>query len=526
MRKESVLFASKNNKAVDVVYKKLSDILETENWILRLGNMEKIKECNDRILASLAYETNLDYGALLEETNSKIEHSDNNIKKLHALEQAINSCQESISKHEQTINTLKALFKYPQWLDSLSEIASPEIDVPQLIKQTSSDLWILQKLSHKNILIWLLNVFFGNILQTHFQNKIFKIVKDLPKPIKNKITSNLPNIFIEEFYELYKNIVNFLKIIEVQSKLVQEQKKLEGFPDSSKIFEKLSQEKIINQGFCQEKLKFTWGKSINAKRENIHARTRRHFNKITRNIPKNRQGWLKFMQELVEILDFFHIWIVTNLSARKSIPLEPAIFDLVVIDESSQCDILSALPLLFRAKRMVIIGDPKQLQHICLLNDKTEMLISKKHNVENFLTEWSYKNRSIYDLTASMLLEKGENPILLNEHYRCHPDIIGFSNKTIYKNKLMTKTNVTIFEKILQKERLGIFWHDVKGAVSPSPSGVWRQKEIDKIIELVKRMEQTLPKNSISIGIITPFRKQAEKNTNGHQANQRKQNLL
>jgi hypothetical protein len=48
-----------------------------------------------------------------------------------------------------------------------------------------------------------------------------------------------------------------------------------------------------------------------------------------------------------------------SFCARKS-AIRAGYFDLVVIDEASQCDIASALPLLYRAKRSVIIGDPQQ----------------------------------------------------------------------------------------------------------------------------------------------------------------------
>ena len=34
---------------------------------------------------------------------------------------------------------------------------------------------------------------------------------------------------------------------------------------------------------------------------------------------------------------------MTSLSARGRLPFEPGLFDLVVIDEASQCDIASAL---------------------------------------------------------------------------------------------------------------------------------------------------------------------------------------
>ena len=52
------------------------------------------------------------------------------------------------------------------------------------------------------------------------------------------------------------------------------------------------------------------------------------------------------------------VWALTNFSARPNLPLQRDLFDLVVIDEASQCDAASALPLLVRAKRAMIIGDP------------------------------------------------------------------------------------------------------------------------------------------------------------------------
>ena len=55
---------------------------------------------------------------------------------------------------------------------------------------------------------------------------------------------------------------------------------------------------------------------------------------------------------------------VTSLSARGRIPLQTAFFDMLVVDEASQCDIASVLPLLDRARNVVVIGDPMQLRHI------------------------------------------------------------------------------------------------------------------------------------------------------------------
>src|SRR5262249_23757409 len=74
-----------------------------------------------------------------------------------------------------------------------------------------------------------------------------------------------------------------------------------------------------------------------------------------------RSQYRKLFTEVAHLLP---CWAVTSLSARGKVPFEAGHFDLVVFDEASQCDIASALPLLYRAKRAVVIGDPKQLTHI------------------------------------------------------------------------------------------------------------------------------------------------------------------
>lgn len=49
---------------------------------------------------------------------------------------------------------------------------------------------------------------------------------------------------------------------------------------------------------------------------------------------------------------------------KSAFPLERDLIDLLIIDEASQCDISSALPMIQRSKQIVVIGDPMQLKHI------------------------------------------------------------------------------------------------------------------------------------------------------------------
>src|SRR5690606_2461282 len=47
--------------------------------------------------------------------------------------------------------------------------------------------------------------------------------------------------------------------------------------------------------------------------------------------------------------------------ASRMLPLEPGLFDVVIFDEASQMRVVDALPSLYRAKRVIISGDEKQL---------------------------------------------------------------------------------------------------------------------------------------------------------------------
>lgn len=76
------------------------------------------------------------------------------------------------------------------------------------------------------------------------------------------------------------------------------------------------------------------------------------------------QTFNRIQRQLNNILP---ICAVTSLSVRNRVPFSPGIYDLLIIDEASQCDIASILPLLYRTKRAVVIGDPKQLSHITIV---------------------------------------------------------------------------------------------------------------------------------------------------------------
>jgi hypothetical protein len=218
------------------------------------------------------------------------------------------------------------------------------------------------------------------------------------------------------------------------------------------------------------------------------------------------------VNHLPDAMQVFPVWATTNLSAKSNFKLEAALFDLVIIDEASQCDIPSALPLLFRAKRIVVIGDPNQLTHITRLQNATQ--VSQYHGI---IPRFGYAEASLFTLASGSV---GAHPgtIFLDEHYRSHPRIIDFSNREFYGGRLRVYTNLR--NRLLRKELLehgtGIFWIDVPGKVgADGQKGSKRLNQpelrvLQTVVPVVLRELDQMGASDHTLGIVTPFRDQKD----------------
>ncbi len=209
------------------------------------------------------------------------------------------------------------------------------------------------------------------------------------------------------------------------------------------------------------------------------------------------------------LLKAFPIWLLNMKDIYKILPLKEELFDLAIIDEATQCDIASSLPIFQRAKHVVVTGDPKQLRHISFLS----RAIQKKLQIENSLEETDsisddfldYRKNSILDAVSNQLKDQ-EQVSFLNEHYRSTPAIIRFSNQYIYNNSLHIMTEKP---DLPYNEGLELITCNGKRTVE----GI-NIEEAECILERIraiyndeKNLEQT---NSKTIGILSPFRNQVE----------------
>lgn len=211
-----------------------------------------------------------------------------------------------------------------------------------------------------------------------------------------------------------------------------------------------------------------------------------------------------------EISGFLPAWCVTNLATKGALPFISGFFDILIVDEASQCDIPSALPLMYRAKKVVVIGDPNQLQHI------TEMTVGRSLSLmdENYITDskystFEYTKNSLFNCAMSRIGE--DNVTMLKEHFRSHSDIISFSNSKWYGDslKILTDYNNLIPTGVNGDPK--VKWIDVQGDVSQqNGSGAYISNEAEEIINVTKEIVADDNFHG-ELGIVTPFRLQANK---------------
>ena len=203
------------------------------------------------------------------------------------------------------------------------------------------------------------------------------------------------------------------------------------------------------------------------------------------------------------------IWI-TTAQAAQAIPLLPELFDLVVIDEASQCTLTNLLPLLFRGKRLAIIGDSDQLPAIPTIQENEELSLARKHKVEEYLSIIGHASNDVYSAAADALPRGRAGVVQLNEHFRSNPQIIGFSNRHIYQQRLLLQTDPSKNAHIPIGP--GVHRENVSGTVVRGDRGrSWKNSpEAEKVLEVISKLAADSDMRHLSIGVVTPFAAQKE----------------
>lgn len=155
----------------------------------------------------------------------------------------------------------------------------------------------------------------------------------------------------------------------------------------------------------------------------------RRLGKATgKHAPRHRREAQHHLNECREAVP---AWVMPLHRVWDTVDPAPGMFDVVIVDEASQCGV-EALPLFYLGKKILIVGDDKQISPdaVGLPRDAVHRLM------EEFLYDFHFK--SSFDVESSLFdhgkLRYGKRRITLREHFRCMPEIIHFSNNLCYSD--------------------------------------------------------------------------------------------
>ena len=172
----------------------------------------------------------------------------------------------------------------------------------------------------------------------------------------------------------------------------------------------------------------------------------------------------------------FPIWVGDPAAVNRSLPLEAALFDTVIVDDADALDAGALLPILLRARHAVVIGRSAGEQ--ATGNNAAEDAFSL-----------------VAGASAATLLES-------RDHSRCHPQIAEFVSDAFYDGRLRILKPQSPLPDNLPTDMMGIRWYKPK----PGSSGL--DAECSGALSLIAGWRDVgvlAPRTGVSVGIVTPL---------------------
>ena len=473
---KTVLVASRMDKATDVVANRLNEF-GAPYLALRAGRPNYQKQLSFDLQDLISNKVDLD----TDFENSLFVDVEDMQKLVNTIREKEDKCEQIIKLEQDWHNTIKEYSEKEKQLGRL-DFLSGKLTL-QEVDDIENAVNNLEKNMEKNS-------FLSNIT-TKFANYKLKQI------IKNKTftpdTENLERIKIEL---ITARLAAKARHIEMQiiktgniHLLLEEIKMLKNKQKTLAV--------EILKGKRRESLKGLLRDQIKRQRLIVHTKAL-----ITRK--KNLQNRLLEDEDFKPLLEAFPCWCVTTYAVSNSLPLKPALFDVAIIDEASQCDIASCMPILFRSKKAVIVGDDKQLPHLSFLEKSKEQSFMSQYEIpDKYQLMWRFRTNSMFDL-ANYYSTK---PVLLDEHFRSYGPIIDFSNKEFYGDRIriMSQCNNKDVLELVQVPD-GKVDFDVTRNMPETEAIMQRLQEIIQDDERNKDEN----KEPVTVGIISPFRGQVE----------------
>ncbi len=126
------------------------------------------------------------------------------------------------------------------------------------------------------------------------------------------------------------------------------------------------------------------------------------------------------------------VWIMPISRVVENFNPRDNKFDVIIIDEASQADMM-ALPVIYMARQVVVVGDDEQVSPVDVGKKADEVQRLIDTYLDGIPNKELYTGQfSIYDMAKTC----GYQPVCLREHFRCAAPIIEFSNNLSYNGKI------------------------------------------------------------------------------------------
>lgn len=472
---KTVLVASRMDKAVDVVAERLNE-LGAPYLALRAGRLNYQKQLSYQLQDLLSGKVDLDS----EFEDSIFAGIDDMKNHINMLKDAENKCEQIIKLENEWRNVSKE-----------TQMQENSVGEPQFIKAP------LKKFEIESIAVIIKTLennvektgFFANIANFGGVNQLKKILKlknfDVNYENLNRLKSELETA--ELVYKLRKIESDIQKTgnLHVLSEQIKQMKKKQK-PLAVNILKNRRRESL--KGLLRDQIKrqrlIVHAKSLVEKRQNLQSR-------------------ILETEDFKPLLEAFPCWCVTTYAVSGSLPLKPGMFDVAIIDEASQCDIASCFPILYRAKKAVIVGDDKQLPHLSFLEKAKEQSFLSQYGIpDKYQLMWRFRTNSMFDLADYYSM----NSVMLDEHFRSLPPIIEFSNREFYGGRMRIMKKDTGMDKVIEIVQVP----DGKVDMDATRNLPEIEALVKYLYDIIVEDERKNPDNPVSIGVISPFRAQVE----------------
>ena len=473
---KTVLVASRMDKAVDVVAERLND-LGASHMALRAGRLNYQRQLSEE-LNNLLAQNNSDLDddiedILLVDTKDMKDHLD--------MLKNMENKSETIIKLEKN------------WHDKLEEVEEQEkiLGKKEYIKKTL-------KKGEIDMVAGIIKVLEHNMEKAGFISKIanFTSLGQLKKILSLKD--------FDVNYETIGKLKQELEFANMEWSLRKIEADIQKTGNLHMLAEQIRTMKRKQKSLATNILKNKRREALKEllRDENKRRRLKVHAKSLVANRKRLQTNILE-EEDFRPLLEAFPCWCVTTYAVSDSLPLKPGMFDVAIIDEASQCDIASCFPILFRAKRAVIVGDDKQLPHLSFLEKAKEQSFLSQYGIpDKYQLMWRFRTNSMFDLADYYSM----NSVMLDEHFRSLPPIINFSNHEFYNDRIRVMRKDKPDENVLELVEV------VDGKVDFDAT-----RNLPEIEALVKRLHEIIiederknPDNPVTVGIISPFRAQVE----------------